>query len=186
MRKNPQGLDLQKVRKNRDILHTEALKWLKKAANATYNSKTGLPEALFYLADCYGNGSLGLTIDHERAFGFYTQGAKHDHPASIYRTGVCYEVGAGPKRDHSRAVQYYKKAAALGDPSALFKAGMILLEGSLGQVRNPREGVNLLRRAANLADENTPYALHELGILYEGINLDPATGVVPVIFFILY
>ncbi|KAJ3331052.1 hypothetical protein HDU91_003426, partial [Kappamyces sp. JEL0680] len=179
MRKNPQGIEANKVRKNRDILHTEALKWIKKAATATYNGKTGYPEALFFLADSYGNGTLGLTIDHERAFGYYTQGAKHDHPASIYRTGVCYEVGAGPKRDHLRAVQYYKKAAALGDTAAMFKAGMILLEGSLGQAKNPREGVNFLKRAAAQADETTPYALHELAILYEGTNLDPATGVVP-------
>jgi TPR repeat protein len=182
MRKNPQGLDHQKVRKNREILHTEAIKWLKKAAVCTFNNKTGYPEALFYLADCYGNGTLGLTIDHEKAFAYYTQGAKHDHPSCIYRTGVCYEVGAGPKRDHARAVQYYKKAASLGDTAAMFKAGMILLEGTLGQTKNPREGVNLLRRAAAQADSSTPYSLHELGILYEGVNLDPATGVVPVIF----
>jgi TPR repeat protein len=126
-----------------------------------------------------------LTIDHDRAFGYYTQGAKQDHPASIYRTGVCYEVGAGPKRDHQRAVQYYRKAAALGDPAAMFKVGMILLEGTLGQARNPKEGVNLLKRAATQADETTPYALHELAILYEGVNLDPATGIVPVSFIIL-
>lgn len=180
MRKNPNGLEQQRVRKNRNVLHTEALKWVKKSATASYKGKTGYPDALFYLADCYGNGNLGLTIDHERAFGYYTQGTKHDHPASLYRTGVCYEHGAGPKRDHSRAVQYYKKAAALGDTAAMFKAGMILLEGSLGQARNPREGVNLLKRAADQADETTPYALHELAILYEGTNLDPATGVVPV------
>lgn len=179
MRKNPQGLEASKVRKNRDILHLEAHKWIKKAASASVNGKTGLPEALFFLADCYGNGTLGLTIDHGKAFGYYTQGAKHDHPASIYRTGVCYEVGAGPKKDHARAITYYKKAATLGDTAAMFKAGMILLEGSLSQQRNPREGVNFLRRAAAQADEKTPYALHELAILYEGINVDPSTGVVP-------
>lgn len=180
MRKNPQGLEAQKVRKNRDILHNEALKWLKKAATATYNGKTGYPESLFYLADCYGNGNLGLTIDHERAFGYYSQGCKHDHPSCIYRTGVCYEVGAGPKRDYNRAVQYYRKAALLGDTAAMFKMGMILLEGSLGQGKRPKEGVNLLKRAAAQADEATPYALHELAILYEGSAFDPSTGIVPV------
>lgn len=72
-----------------------------------------------------------------------------------------------------------KKAAALGDPAAMFKIGMILLEGTLGQSRNPKEGINLLKRAATQADETTPYALHELAILYEGTNLDPSTGIVP-------
>jgi TPR repeat protein len=180
MRKNPQGLDANRVRKNRDILHSEAVRWIKKASQATFNGKTGYPEASFFLADCYGNGTLGLTVDHDRAFGYYVQGAKQDHPASIYRTGVCYEVGAGTKRDHLRAVQYYKKAAALGDTAAMYKIGMILMNGTLSQQRNPREGVNYLKRAANQADETTPYALHELATLYEGINLDPSIGVVPV------
>jgi TPR repeat protein len=180
MRKNPQGLDVAKVRKNRDILHAEAVRWIKKAAQVTYNGKTGYPDASFFLADCYGNGTLGLSVDHNRAFGYYVQGTKHDHPASIYRTGVCYEVGAGPKRDHIRAVQYYKKAAMLGDTAAMYKVGMILLNGTLGQQKNPREGVNFLKRAANQADETTPFALHELAILFEGVHSDPATGVVPV------
>ena len=57
---------------------------------------------------------------------------------------------------------------------------MILLEGTLGQPKNGKEAVNLLKRAAGLADESTPYALHELAILYEGVNLDPSTGIVPV------
>jgi TPR repeat protein len=181
MRKNPLGLDPAKVRKNRDILHSESVRWMKKAASCSYKGKTGLPDALFFLADCYGNGNLGLTINHDRAFGYYVQGAKHDHPASIYRTGVCYEVGAGPRKDPGRAVQYYKKAAALGDTAAMYKLGIVLLAGSLGQTRNPREGVTYLKRAANQADETTPFALHELAGLYEGTNPDPTIGVVPVI-----
>ncbi|KAJ3310803.1 hypothetical protein HDV04_004668 [Boothiomyces sp. JEL0838] len=179
MRKNPQGLDPQKIKKNRDILHAEAVRWIKKAASSQFLGKNGLPEALFFLADCYGNGTLGLTIDHDRAFGYYSQAAKQGHSASIYRTGVCYEVGAGPKRNPERAIQFYKKAAIQGDTAAMFKVGMILLKGTLGQTPNPREGVNFLKRAAAQADETTPYALHELGILFEGIDLDPATGVVP-------
>ncbi|KAI8902119.1 hypothetical protein BC833DRAFT_613964 [Globomyces pollinis-pini] len=174
-----EGLEAAKVKKNRDILHNEAVRFLKKAASANYNGKIGVPEALFFLAECYGNGTLGLSVDHEKAFGYYSQAAKHGHPSSIYRTGVCYEVGAGPKRDHSRAIQLYKKAALLGDTAAMFKVGMILINGTLGQNRNPREGVNFIKRAASQADETAPFALHELAVLYEGINNDPALGVVP-------
>ena len=181
MRKNPGTLDVQKVKKNRELLHSEAIKWIKKAATGKYQDKTGYPEALFFLADCYGNGTLGLTVEHDKAFTYYLQAAKQDHPASFYRAGVCYEVGAGPKRDHIRAIQFYKKAAYLGDTAAMFKIGMILIEGSLSQPRNPREGINYLRKASSQQDQTAPFALFELAELYSNVNIDGSFGIVPVI-----
>jgi TPR repeat protein len=49
----------------------------------------------------------------------------------------------------------------------MYKLGMILLHGSLGEQKNPREAINWLRRAAEQADEDNPHALHELGLLHE-------------------
>jgi TPR repeat protein len=49
----------------------------------------------------------------------------------------------------------------------MYKLGMILLHGSLGEQKNPREAINWLRRAAEQADEENPHALHELGLLHE-------------------
>ena len=181
MRKNPAGLDVQKVRKNRELLHSEAIKWIKKSASGKYQDKTGYPEAIFFLADCYGNGTFGLTVDHDRAFAYYLQAAKQDHPSSFYRAGVCYEVGAGPKRDHHRAFQFYKKAAYLGDTAAMFKIGTILIEGSLSQPRNCREGVNFLRKATLQNDQTAPFALFELAELYSNIRIDSSFGIVPVL-----
>ena len=130
--------------------------------------KPGYPEAQFFLAECYGSGALGLRIDYEAAFKLYEKAAKQTHPAATYRSAVCYEVGAGTSRSSSRAMQYYRKAAVLQDTAAMYKLGKILIEGLLGQERNAREGVSWLNRAAMQADENTPHALHELGLLYEG------------------
>ncbi|KAJ3382189.1 hypothetical protein HDU80_001595 [Chytriomyces hyalinus] len=123
---------------------------------------------MFYLAECYGNGSIGLSVDHDRAFTLYVQASKQNHPSATYRAAVCYEVGAGTKRDYARSVQFYRKSAALGDTAAMYKLGMILLNGLLNQPRNPREGVTWLKRAGSQADETTPHALHELAALYEG------------------
>lgn len=180
MRKNPRGLEPKKIKKNRDILHAEAVRWIKKAASSSFMGKVGLPDALFLLADCYGNGNLGLAIDHDKAFSLYAQAAKQGHLASIYRTGVCYEVGAGTKRDHYRSIQYYKRAGILGDTAAMFKIGMILLNGLLGHTKNPREGVNWLKRAGSQADETTPHALHELAMLYQGKDIEVSKFMVPV------
>ncbi|GAA5868392.1 hypothetical protein JCM8547_002177 [Rhodosporidiobolus lusitaniae] len=156
------------AKKYRDALLAESLKLIKRLA--TQGSGLGKPayaDAQFFLANCLGNGSLGLQIDHEKAYNLYVQASKQNHSAATYRTAVCNELGAGTRRDHARAVLFYRKASALGDTAGMYKLGMILLHGLLGQQRNPKEALAWLKRAASQADEDNPHALHELGLLYE-------------------
>lgn len=128
-------------------------------------------EAMFYLADCYGRGALGLEPDNKEAFSLYQSAAKIGHAAAAYRTAVCCELGndegGGTRKDPMKAIQWYKRAAALGDTPAMYKLGMIQLKGLLGQPKNAREAVGWLKRAAERADAENPHALHELGLLYE-------------------
>ncbi|KAH8597800.1 hypothetical protein B0O99DRAFT_684512 [Bisporella sp. PMI_857] len=127
--------------------------------------------AMFYLADCYGRGSLGLEADNKEAFTLYQSAAKGNHPQAAYRTAVCCELGneegGGTRKDPLKAMQWYNRAAKLGDTPAMYKMGMIQLKGLLGQQKNPREAVVWLKRAAELADAENPHSLHELGLLYE-------------------
>lgn len=152
--------------KNREKYIFEAHKLIKKLVSNSY------APAMFYLADCYGQGLLGLAPDTKEAFTLYQSAAKLGHPASAYRTAVCCELGAdaggGTRKDPLKAVQWYKRAAALGDVAAMYKMGMVLLKGLLGQQRNEGEAVIWLKRAAERADAENPHALHELGLLYEG------------------
>lgn len=133
-------------------------------------SSSGYPEAQFYLADCYGQGALGLEVDNKEAYSLYHAAAKSNHPQAAYRVAVCCEIGheegGGTKRDPIKAVQWYRRAATLGDTPAMYKMGMIQVKGLLGQTKNPREGVNWLKRAAEKADEENPHALHELALMY--------------------
>ena len=151
--------------KNREKFILEAHKIIKKLVS------TGSPDAMFYLADCYGQGLLGLQVDTKEAFTLYQSAAKAGHAASAYRTAVCcemgHEEGGGTKKDPLKAVQWYRRAAALGDTPAMYKMGMVLLKGLLGQQRNLGEAINMLKRAADHADEENPHALHELALLYE-------------------
>ncbi|KAJ1332195.1 hypothetical protein BSLG_009011 [Batrachochytrium salamandrivorans] len=169
-------LSQKRISKNQNVLNQEAVKWLTEASKSSFG-KLGLPEALFILADCYGSGSLGLAIDHDKAFYNYSQASKQNHAAATYRVAVSFEVGAGARRNADRAVEYYRRAAKLGDTAAMFKLGMIQLYGTLGQQQNPREGVTLLKRAAEQADDTTPNVLHELATLYEG-NIPGITNVI--------
>ncbi|KAI9142365.1 HCP-like protein, partial [Paraphysoderma sedebokerense] len=157
------------AKKKREALLHEGLKLVKKLASTGtgVGKSQPYPEAMVFLAECYGNGTLGLNIDHDKAFHLYLQASKLNHPSATYRVGVCYDVGAGTKRDSARAREFYRKAAALGDPPAMYKFGLILLNGLLGCPQNPREAITWLKRAAAVSDESNPHALHELGLIYE-------------------
>ncbi|KAI5801794.1 hypothetical protein FPQ18DRAFT_406749, partial [Pyronema domesticum] len=160
--------DVKTTRKNRENYIFDAHKIIKRLTNSSHP----YPDALFYLAQCYGEGALGLQPDHERAFNLYQSAAKSNHGPSCYRVAVCCELGAGIRKDPNRAMTWYKKAASLGETPAMFKLGMILWKGLLGQQRNPREGLTWLKRAADKADESNQHALHELGLLYSGDGND--------------
>lgn len=143
----------------------DAHKIVKKLVSAGY------PDAQFFLADCYGEGMLGLEVDAKEAYSLYHSAAKAGHPQSAYRVAVCCEIGqeegGGTKRDPLKAIEWYKKAASFGDTPAMYKMGMINLKGLLGQPKNPREGITWLKRASERADEENPHALHELALMYE-------------------
>lgn len=143
----------------------EARDIVKKLVDARY------PDAMFYLADAYGAGILGVMKDPKEAFSLYQAAAKLNHPASAYRTAVCCEIGAeeggGTKRDYQKAIQWYKRAANLGDIPSAYKMGIILMKGLLDQQPNMAEAVVYLRKAAERADEENPHAVHELAMIYE-------------------
>lgn len=151
--------------RERESYIREAEKHVKKLVGQNYT------EAMFYLADCYGTGQMGLAVDAKEAFGLYQSAAKLGHAPSAYRTAVCCEMGAdaggGARKDPLKAVQWYRRAATLGDVPAMYKLGMILLKGLLGQQASVGEAMIWLQRAAQQADEENPHALHELAQLYE-------------------
>ncbi|KAG6901499.1 hypothetical protein C0995_011094 [Termitomyces sp. Mi166 len=153
-------------KKYSEILIGESLKVIRRLAT----QGEAYDEAQFFLANCYGTGALGLQVDHERAYHLYLQAAKQNHAAASYRVAVCNEIGAGTRREPPRAAAFYRKAASLGDTPAMYKLGMILLNGLLGEQKNPREAINWLKRAAEQADAENPHALHELALLHEVPN----------------
>lgn len=157
--------DARTAAKNRENYIFEAHRTIKKLVSANYS------EAMFYLADCYGTGDLGLKVDPKEAFQLYQQAAKLNHPAAAYRTAVCCEMGSelggGTHKEPQKAVQWYRRAAALGDVPAMYKLGMICLKGLLGANQSVGEALTWLQRAAERADAENPHALHELAQLYE-------------------
>lgn len=154
--------DKKQKNKNREKFLLEAHKNIKKLVSHSY------PEAMFYLADCYGTGRLGLAVDHKEAFGLYQAAGKLGHGPSAFRTAVSCELGGeATRKDPLKAVQWYRRAASLGETGAMYKLGMILLRGMLGQQQSVGEAIIWLNRSAERADPDNPHALHELGVLHE-------------------
>jgi TPR repeat protein len=166
--------DAKTAQKNRERYIFDAHKYLKKLVH------NGYPDAMFYLAECHGQGSLGLQVDPKEAFNLYTTAAKAGHAQAAYRVAVCCEMGneegGGTRRDPLKAMHWYKRAASMGDTPAMYKYGIILLKGLLGQPRHPKDALSWLKRAAEQADKENPHALHELGLLYE--NASPSDSIV--------
>jgi TPR repeat protein len=162
------NLEPKQRNKAREKYIVDAHKVLKKLVNAQN------ADAMFFLADCYGRGALGLEADNKEAFSLYQSAAKAGHASAAYRTAVCCELGSeeggGTRKDPLKAVQWYQRAATLGDVPAMYKMGMIQLKGLLGQQKNPKEALTWLKRAAERADAENPHALHEMGLLYESPN----------------
>ncbi|KTW32082.1 uncharacterized protein T551_00764 [Pneumocystis jirovecii RU7] len=158
--------DTKFVKKNKEKYLSDAYSIIK----GLVNSSSPYPEAMFFLANCYGDGTFGLPIDHKQAYTLYYSASKYKHSQSIYRTAVCLEIGMGVKKNQEKAVQYYQKAASLGNVKAMYKIGIILLNGLLKQTKNPKKAIFWLKKASELADEENPHALHELAILYEKDN----------------
>ncbi|KXL48459.1 hypothetical protein M433DRAFT_63189 [Acidomyces richmondensis BFW] len=163
-------VDARTAAKNREKYILDAYKRVKKLVTAGY------PEAQFYLADCYGQGLLGLEPDTKEAFNLYQAAAKQNHAQAAYRTAVCCEMGpeegGGTRKDLAKALQWYRRAAALGETAAMYKVGIVALKGLLGQPRNVGDAIIWLNRAADRADDANPHAIHELATLYESANTD--------------
>lgn len=127
--------------------------------------------------------------DYDKAFPLFLTAGKHGHAAGSYRAAQCLEFGWGTRKDLSKAVSFYRcvlpvlprpvsgspriscsRAAVLSHVSAMHRLGLAELNGELGLAKRPKDGVQWLTRAAELADQvepPQPQSLHELAVLHE-------------------
>lgn len=156
-------MDVKKAIAKREEFVREATALLKR------NADRGHMPSQYFLADCYANG-IGTTKnrqDFDRAFPLFVLAVKHGHPAAAYRAGTCCENGWGCRRESAKAIQFFRKAAAALHPGAMYHLGIAELNSELGLSKNAKEGVKWLKRSAEHAIAEFPYALHELALLDE-------------------
>ncbi|BGP46466.1 Chitin synthase 4 [Rhodotorula kratochvilovae] len=126
----------------------------------------------YFLADIYtqGIGTAKGKRDYDKAFPLFLTAGKHGHVEGSYRAAQCLEHGWGTRKDWPKAVSFYRRAAVLSHTGAMHRLGLAELNGELGLSKRPKDGVQWLTRAAELADQvdpPQPQSLHELAILHE-------------------
>ncbi|GAA6037297.1 hypothetical protein JCM8097_008669 [Rhodosporidiobolus ruineniae] len=135
-------------------------------------AQRGHVKSQYFLADCYtqGIGTPKGKRDYDKAFPLFMLAGKHGHASGSYRAAQCLEHGWGTRKDLSKAVSLYRRAAVLTHTPAMHRLGLAEINGELGLSKRPKDGVQWLTRAAELADQvdpPQPQSLHELAILHE-------------------
>lgn len=108
------------------------------------------PRAEFMRGNWLEFGKFGFRIDKKEAFRCYVRAAEKGFSRAEYRMGMQFENSNEPMK----AIKHYNNGAALGDSASNYRLGMMTLLGQHGQRQDFPRGVELIRLAAETADEN--------------------------------
>ncbi len=120
-----------------------------------------------YLGVAYEYGLFGKPKDYSIAFYYYTISAQLHNSLGTFRLGICYEKGIGTLINYEKAVYFYRCAAKLRLVDGMHVYGTILVNGYLNSVKNVNIGRHFLTSAGFCADKIYPFALFDIGKLYE-------------------
>jgi len=138
------------------------------------------PKAEFMKGMWLEFGNFGVRQDKREAFRCYARAAEKGYSRAEYRMGMQFEQNNDP----AKALHHYKLGAEAGDGASnyvgflgemltarslltgLQRLGMMTLMGQNGETQDPGRGIQMLRIAAEHADENAPQGAYVLGMLY--------------------
>ncbi|RQM07623.1 hypothetical protein DH86_00002088 [Scytalidium sp. 3C] len=135
------------------------------------------PKAEFMVATWYEFAKFGFPEDKREAFDGFTRSAAKGYPRAEYRIGMQFEETG----DMTQAIQHYNTGVAMGDAAAHYRMGMMTMLGQHDQLQDWRRGIDLVRFAADAADENAPQGAYVYGMLLarELPNIDPPDDYLP-------
>lgn len=122
----------------------------------------GDKEAMYNLADCYINGTGGVSQDYNSAAEWLTKAAKKNYAPAQVKLAYCYIYGAGVLKDYKQAWDLAQKAAKQNNAGANYLISQMCKEGMF--VKQSDAGyLQYLTKAAELGDDD---AQAELARLY--------------------
>lgn len=119
------------------------------------------PKAEFMKSMWLEFGKFGYRVDKREAFLGYKNAAQKGYARAEYRIGMQYETG----NDSRKAIEHYYKGVAAGDSASHYRLGMMTLLGQHDMTQDYQRGVDLIRFAADTADENAPQGAYVYGML---------------------
>ncbi|CZR57627.1 related to SKT5 protein [Phialocephala subalpina] len=119
------------------------------------------PKAEFMKGQWLEFGKFGYRVDKKEAFLGYKRAAEKGYARAEYRIGMQYENS----NNSAKAVEHYRKGVAMRDSASNYRLGMMTLLGQHGMPQDYQRGVDLIRFAAETADENAPQGAYVYGML---------------------
>ncbi|KAI0149017.1 hypothetical protein BJ166DRAFT_501811 [Pestalotiopsis sp. NC0098] len=126
-----------------------------------YLADQGHPEAIFIRSKWLEFGKFGKRQDKKEAYNGYLSAANNGWGRAEYRIGMLYENS----NDVDKALRHYEAGLDLRDSAALYRLGMINLMGQHNQRKDIARGLDLIRQAADSADEDAPQGAFVYGML---------------------
>ncbi|OLN87630.1 Chitin synthase regulatory factor 4 [Colletotrichum chlorophyti] len=119
------------------------------------------PEALFMKAKWLEFGKFGVRPDKRDAYTKYQRAGELGYARAEYRLGMLFENS----NDYSKAIEHYYLGVRLKDSAAMYRLGMMSLLGQHGHPKDYQRGLDLIREAADLSDEDAPQGSYVYGML---------------------
>lgn len=119
------------------------------------------PEATFMRAKWQEFGKFGQRENKRDAYLGYKEAARMGWGRAEYRIGMLYENS----NDIDKALKHYNQGAVLKDSAANYRLGMMYLMGQHGYQKDYQKGLDLIRIAADGADEDAPQGAYVYGLL---------------------
>lgn len=106
-------------------------------------------------------GKFNFRLDRKEAYHCFTRAAQRGYARAEYRIGMQFETSNDPEK----AIRHYNLGVQARDSASSYRMGMMSLLGQHGQPLDYQRGTQLIRFAAETADENAPQGAYVFGML---------------------
>lgn len=135
--------------------------WEDAIAIVTFLAEQTHPKAMFMKGLWHEFGKFGYRVDKKEAFLHMRTAAEKGYSRAYYRMGIAYEQS----NDGPKAIEMYWRGVSFDDSAACYRMGMLFILGQQGITQDYKEGMKLLYKAAETADQNAPQGAYVLGML---------------------
>jgi len=126
-----------------------------------YLAQQDHPEATFLKGKWLEFGKFGYRENKREAYSLYKRAAENGNGRAEYRMGMLYENS----NDIPNAIKHYMLGVQMGDSASHYRMGMMHLMGQHGYQRDFLQGLDLIQKAADTADEDAPQGAYVYGML---------------------